>query len=254
VNAFSFAWSEWEDLGMMRGWGATQSRSRGYASMSKTQGISSLMTALRQSSPVVLIGIDADAAPIRPHVTNECRGLSRLVAFVQTMNDGPVDVAGPSTDRFGSKVPCDVERVSTIPLRATGEIDRDALVSGTVKTARQKTAPTTDLERTIAHAWEHVLGVTEVDVKSTFFDVGGSSLLMARVYARLKNVLPQSASMTDMFRYPTISALAAHLSENESTFDSQIAIDRERGRDRRARILQTRRGRESDDAQGSRTR
>ena len=254
VNAYSFAWSEWEDLGMMRGWGATQSRSRGYASMSKAQGISSLMTALRQKSPVVLIGIDADAAPIRPHVTSECRGLSRLVAFVQTINDAQVDVTRPFADRFGSKLACDVERVSTIPLRATGDIDRDALVSGTVKTARRKTAPTTDLERTIAHAWEHVLGVTEVDVKSTFFDVGGSSLLMARVYARLKDALPQSASMTDMFRYPTISALAAHLSENESTFDNQIAIDRERGRDRRARILQTRRGRENDDAQGSRAR
>jgi NAD(P)-dependent dehydrogenase (short-subunit alcohol dehydrogenase family) len=256
VKAYSLAWSEWEDMGMMRGWVTTQSRSRGYTSMSKAQGLNSLITALRQDSPVVLIGIDADAAPIRPYVAGECRGLARLVAFVQAPDDASVDLSNMAVaDRLGRRLPsCDVERVAAIPTRPTGEVDREALVSGTVKSARQKAAPTTDLERTIARVWEQVLNVSEVDARTTFFDAGGSSLLMAKVYGKLKTVLPHSMSMTEMFRYPTVAALAAHLSGGDSTFANQIAGDRERGRERRTRVLQTRRGRENDDAQSPRGR
>jgi acyl carrier protein len=114
--------------------------------------------------------------------------------------------------------------------------------------------PTTELERQIAKVWQEVLGLDRVSVESTFFDVGGSSLLMARVYGRLKSELAGEISMTEMFRYPTIAALASHLSsaDRAAAFAEQITIDRERGRDRRARALQARRGRvRGDDGQGA---
>src|SRR6185436_14858222 len=99
--------------------------------------------------------------------------------------------------------------------------------------------------RTIARIWQDVLHVGSVSTTSTFFDAGGTSLLMAKVYAKLKSALDHcDITMTDMFRHPTIAQLAARLGgETASSLDAQIAHDHDRGRDRRSRLLQTRRGR-----------
>ncbi|MBV8200728.1 MAG: non-ribosomal peptide synthetase, partial [Acidobacteria bacterium] len=46
--------------------------------------------------------------------------------------------------------------------------------------------PRTAAERTIAAIWREVIGLGEVGVHDNFFEVGGHSLLMARVQARLE--------------------------------------------------------------------
>ncbi|MBV8945671.1 MAG: acyl carrier protein, partial [Solirubrobacterales bacterium] len=44
-----------------------------------------------------------------------------------------------------------------------------------------------------------------------FFDLGGRSLLLVRVHARLQQQLSDPPTMLDLFRYPTIHRLADHL-------------------------------------------
>ena len=44
-----------------------------------------------------------------------------------------------------------------------------------------------------------------------FFDLGGHSLALARVHVLLKERLGREVSMVDLFRYPTVGALAKHL-------------------------------------------
>ena len=43
--------------------------------------------------------------------------------------------------------------------------------------------------------------------------MGGHSLRMAQVHSLLGEVLQQEVSMVELFQYPTISALAKHLSQ-----------------------------------------
>ncbi|HEY7171230.1 MAG TPA: SDR family NAD(P)-dependent oxidoreductase [Vicinamibacterales bacterium] len=252
-KAVSIGWSEWEGLGMMRGWVATHSRAQGYAPMSHVQGSNSMILALRQESPVLLVGIDGQAAPIRPYVLDESRPVRRLAALVEATEDlAPEAIAAIRVvDRFGTPSPCEVARVPRLSDDA-GHADEGRETQ--LPHADRVAMPTTELERQIAKVWQEVLGLDRVSVESTFFDVGGSSLLMARVYGRLKSELAGEISMTEMFRYPTIAALASHLSsaDRAAAFAEQITIDRERGRDRRARALQARRGRvRGDDGQGA---
>ena len=69
----------------------------------------------------------------------------------------------------------------------------------------------TDTERLIADAWKRVLGLAEVNTHARFFEVGGTSLLMARIAIELKRNYGLEVSITNMFQYPTITDLAAYL-------------------------------------------
>ncbi|MFP5288783.1 MAG: beta-ketoacyl synthase N-terminal-like domain-containing protein, partial [Thermoanaerobaculia bacterium] len=122
------------------------------------------------------------------------------------------------------------------PLAATGKLDRKALPPPERARAKPEAEapvlPRNELERNIAGIWKEVVGLTEVGVRDNFFDVGGHSLLMARVHGRLEETLGRRISMVDLFQYPTIAALAAHLSPEEvpATAVAPPAVER-RGED-----------------------
>jgi acyl carrier protein len=83
--------------------------------------------------------------------------------------------------------------------------------------------PRTEVERTIAAVWQEVLRVEKVGVHDNFFDLGGHSLLMTRVYSKLGSVLKEKLSMVEMFQYPTVSALAKYVSEGQQEMPSLSA-------------------------------
>jgi amino acid adenylation domain-containing protein len=107
------------------------------------------------------------------------------------------------------------------PVTATGKLDRRALLENAAERPARRTAlggttPAgaprgTALERTIAAIWAEVIGLDEVSVRENFFDLGGHSLLMIEVQARLGEALGREVAMVDLFQYPTIAALAEHL-------------------------------------------
>ncbi|HZI05219.1 MAG TPA: acyl carrier protein, partial [Archangium sp.] len=51
----------------------------------------------------------------------------------------------------------------------------------------------------------------QVGVNDSFFQLGGSSLQVVRLHARLKEVFGREVPIVEMFRNPRISALAQHL-------------------------------------------
>jgi hypothetical protein len=57
-----------------------------------------------------------------------------------------------------------------------------------------------------------VLGVSAVDIHTSFFALGGQSILLIQVLSRLRQTLGRDVSVVELFRYPTISALSAYLS------------------------------------------
>ena len=63
--------------------------------------------------------------------------------------------------------------------------------------------------------WGTVLNLSRVGVRDTFFDLGGNSLLILQVLARLKEYGIQVPAVK-LFQYPTIAAFAAYLEEEGS--------------------------------------
>jgi len=121
-----------------------------------------------------------------------------------------------------------------LPLTHNGKVDRlnlPALEGLSGRTSLVYIAPQTDLERRIAEVWQEVLQIEEVGLNDNFFDLGGHSLSLLSVHAKLGGVVSQGISVIELFKYPTVAAQAKHLSRalSEST-SAERCPDRARSR------------------------
>lgn len=122
-------------------------------------------------------------------------------------------------------VPSQIVLLERMPLTPNGKIDRKALPmpSGRVEQG-VITAAEGDMETGIAAIWRDALGLENVSVTENFFDLGGHSLLVVQVQRRMKEELGREVAITDLFRFPTIRAIALHLAG--SVPETASAVDR----------------------------
>ncbi len=109
-------------------------------------------------------------------------------------------------------VPADVVLLASLPLTANGKVDRSAL---RLPALRPGSGPVTELvgrtERVIAGVWREVLGLPTLGATDNFFELGGHSLSLVAVQQRLTHLLGHQIAVVDLFRYPSIRALATYL-------------------------------------------
>lgn len=74
-------------------------------------------------------------------------------------------------------------------------------------------APRTPVETAVAKLWTEVLGVERIGVHDDFFDLGGHSLLVLRVAARLPGLLPVSLPVRRFFEATTVESLAVAITQ-----------------------------------------
>jgi amino acid adenylation domain-containing protein len=140
-----------------------------------------------------------------------CRG-GQLIAHVTGTAD-PGRVRAHLRARLPAHmIPARIVRLERLPRTANGKLDTRALPAPAPPRPVGR-RPTGILERRIAAIWQDVLGLPEVGVHDNFFDLGGRSLLLVRVHARLTSTLGRPIAMLDLFRHPTIHTLATHLNQ-----------------------------------------
>ncbi|MAC26252.1 MAG: polyketide synthase [Sandaracinus sp.] len=66
--------------------------------------------------------------------------------------------------------------------------------------------PRDDVERTLVGFWEDLLGVDQVGVQDSFFDLGGHSLIAVRLFAMVKKTFEVEFPISVLFEAPTIEA------------------------------------------------
>jgi acyl carrier protein len=106
-----------------------------------------------------------------------------------------------------------------LPLLSNGKLDRRALPDPEDFFSDSEAvyiAPESDLEQTIAAVWQQVFNVERVSIHSNFFDLGGNSLLLAKVHSKLRAALNRDIQIVELFKYTTIYSLAKYLSETEA--------------------------------------
>ncbi|MCC5992571.1 MAG: SDR family NAD(P)-dependent oxidoreductase [Rhodobacteraceae bacterium] len=74
-------------------------------------------------------------------------------------------------------------------------------------------APRNDVERTLAHMWQDLLGISQIGVEDDFFDLGGHSLIAVRLFAQVRKHWAVSFPISELFQTPTIAALGARIAE-----------------------------------------
>ncbi|MGE5828015.1 MAG: AMP-binding protein, partial [Micromonosporaceae bacterium] len=112
----------------------------------------------------------------------------------------------------GHAVPAYLTILPAMPLTPNGKVDRRALPRALPRPATGIAhQPATPTERLIAGVWREVLGLPRVDADDNFFEIGGHSLAVVAVQARLAALVQREVDIVDLFRHPNIRALAAHL-------------------------------------------
>jgi acyl carrier protein len=105
--------------------------------------------------------------------------------------------------------------LDALPHTPNGKVDRQALPEPeTVRPDIEASyaAPRSQTEKMLAGIWAEVLNVEQVGINDNFFDLGGHSLLMIRVFRKLQEIIDQNISMITLFQYPTIGSLSNYLS------------------------------------------
>ena len=73
--------------------------------------------------------------------------------------------------------------------------------------------PRNDVERSLVGFWQDLLGVAQVGVEDSFFDLGGHSLIAVRLFAMVKKAFRVDFPISVLFEAPTIARCAALISD-----------------------------------------
>ncbi|MEZ4703114.1 MAG: HAD-IIIC family phosphatase [Rhodothermales bacterium] len=153
--------------------------------------------------------------------------------------DGAALSAGPGR-------PAEAQRWLRI---ATEWTDMEALVAmlHRVRVARPELqtpfAPLqTPIERQIAAIWADVFGIDGIGATDGFAELGGSSLQLVQIHARIQEELSRSLPLTQLFALPTIRAQAGFFAPAATPSDAlstiQTRAQRQKAAIHRQRILQ----------------
>jgi amino acid adenylation domain-containing protein len=113
-------------------------------------------------------------------------------------------------------VPSAFVLLDAFPVTKSGKVDRRALPAqdrSRPELASALVMPQSDAEQLIASVWQEVLQLEAVGIHDNFFDLGGNSLLLLQSCSKLAEAFGVELSIGELFQYPTIYALAQHLSQ-----------------------------------------
>ncbi len=105
------------------------------------------------------------------------------------------------------------------------------------KIAPAMTTPMSQSERDMVRIWRQVLKIEEIDLNSNFFDLGGHSLLLARLQTLLKREFNVQLTAAEVFRHPTIGTLAAWLEQAQLELQPGVPKEVRRAPDHNPRII-----------------
>jgi thioesterase domain-containing protein/acyl carrier protein len=140
-------------------------------------------------------------------------GNRRIVAYLM-MHHGAPKAGGDFRDFLKGKlpefmVPSAFVILEKFPLTANGKVDRKALPSPEIRRAEEDLVSCRDtLDLQLANLWKKLLRIKTIGIRDNFFDLGGNSLLVARLFAHIEKEFGMSIPLATLFQAPSIEQLA----------------------------------------------
>lgn len=123
-------------------------------------------------------------------------------------------------------VPNYLIKMDTIPLTASGKIDRKNLpVPSLSEQEHNYIAPETATEVKIAAMWEELLHATEVGKNDDFFDLGGDSLVAIHLLTKLETVFHVEITVKDIIENSELEQLSLFIDNAQCYIESIPCTD-----------------------------
>jgi acyl carrier protein len=116
-------------------------------------------------------------------------------------------------------VPADYLVVDAFPLLPSGKVDRRTLAlqtSARLIGDQGYVAPQTPTQERLAAIWRILLEVEDVGITDNFFQLGGHSLMVMQVVARIRKEFEVEVPIRTLFEDPTIKGLAREVEESKA--------------------------------------
>jgi acyl carrier protein len=168
-------------------------------------------------------------------VREDTLGDQRLVAYVVCAEGVPFDSESARATLREKlpeyMLPNHFVALDALPLTPNGKVDRNALpapVTAVDAPDDGSAALMSPDEQRVADAWREVLGAQRIGLRDNFFDLGGHSLLLVKLQARLQCEFSTELPLVELFQRTTVQAQALRL-KSVTTADSG-ALQRARTR------------------------
>ncbi|MEU9609338.1 amino acid adenylation domain-containing protein, partial [Streptomyces sp. NPDC048057] len=147
-------------------------------------------------------------------VALEHSGATMLAAYVVPVEPGGA-IGGELREYLASRlpdyfVPAAFVELAALPLTANGKVDRRALPAPDLGALANRSGrgPRSEVERVLCAVFAEVLGVPQVGIDDSFFDLGGDSIVSIQLVSRARKA-GVAVSPRDVFLHKTVEALAA---------------------------------------------
>ncbi|MEO6829124.1 MAG: non-ribosomal peptide synthetase, partial [Acidobacteriaceae bacterium] len=202
-----------------------------------------LVESLITSSPLV-----AEAAVLAVAPASGEKQLVAFVALAGLMENAEGRLRGWLSERISrASMPQRWIFMERLPVKANGKLDRAAVRAsceavqslgsdGTAEATGSETLSLHGIEQYLRRLWGELLN-TAIAIDDNFFDMGGTSIKLMEMHARLKTRFPANLSVVDLFALPTPRALAERLHAGAASLSRLSSGAEDRGQRQRAAMM-----------------
>ncbi|MCK4258379.1 MAG: amino acid adenylation domain-containing protein [Halanaerobiales bacterium] len=150
----------------------------------------------------------------------------KLVAYVVANNDmNPKNLREYLSKELPEyMIPSYFIQLEKIPVTSNGKLEKDALPD--VKNYSNNTdfvSPRNEIEDTLVTVWQEILGICKISIDDNFFLLGGTSINVIQMPARLQKYNLKFENIQVIFQYNTIRELSQHI-RTAQTQDSKTNV------------------------------
>ncbi|ACS85473.1 non-ribosomal peptide synthetase [Musicola paradisiaca] len=142
----------------------------------------------------------------------------RLVAYVvpRTEPSPPAMVTKTIKSKLRARlpdymIPSQIIIKPQFPQLPNGKMDVNSIINTPVDYDDVIFKPVTPVEIRLEKLWREILSLDDVDIHTSFFSLGGDSLLAIRLNASIKDVFSVSIPVELIFNYPTLHEMAMNI-------------------------------------------
>lgn len=113
-----------------------------------------------------------------------------------------------------------------LPLNSSGKVNSQALPSPLQSRTEPYIPAKNALEKRLTRIWEDEFRIEEISTRDNFFEIGGDSLLAARLHTQIEQQFTRNLPLTFIIENPTIERMAVYLSAGQKNrkFKSLVPI------------------------------